>query len=214
MQSYYKRFVRDSLRYNDDIQCAGAELIAAIRADSLATNPNNNGEYYAMHIRRGDLQFKEVKIGADEMLENMKKPNGELLFPPGSIVYLSTDDPDGVCKNCYAERKPCTSFDHTKKLPVGCPKDPSWNAFIKAGWKLRFLNTYLDKGILKNINPNTYGMIESIVCSRAIAFAGTYRSTFTGYIHRLRGYHGLGESTYYHSKGWTYAAIKGSSHGW
>ena len=30
---------------------------------------------------------------------------------------------------------------------------------------------------------------------------GTYYSTFTGYIHRLRGYHGLGESTYYHTKG-------------
>ena len=57
-------------------------------------------------------------------------------------------------------------------------------------------------------------MAESIVCSRAKAFAGTYRSTFTGYIHRLRGYHGLGESTYYHSKGWFTAAIKGPSHGW
>ena len=43
-------------------------------------------------------------------------------------------------------------------------------------------------------------MVESIVCSRAVLFAGTYFSTFTGYIHRMRGYHGLGESTYYHSK--------------
>ena len=42
-------------------------------------------------------------------------------------------------------------------------------------------------------------MVESIVCSRAIVFAGTYYSTFTGYIHRLRGYHGLAENTYYHS---------------
>jgi hypothetical protein len=36
-------------------------------------------------------------------------------------------------------------------------------------------------------------------CSRAKKFAGTWFSTFTGYIHRLRGYHGLGESTYYHT---------------
>jgi hypothetical protein len=50
------------------------------------------------------------------------------------------------------------------------------------------------------VNPNTIGMIESIVCTRAKAFAGTYYSTFTGYIHRLRGYHGLGEDTYYHTK--------------
>lgn len=60
-------------------------------------------------------------------------------------------------------------------------------------------------------------MAESIVCSRAKIFAGTYYSTFTGmnqlitflipsllfisigYIHRLRGYHGIGEDSYYHS---------------
>ncbi len=50
-------------------------------------------------------------------------------------------------------------------------------------------------------------MIESIVCARAKAFAGTYRSTFTGYIHRMRGYHGLAETTYYHTTGHVMAAV-------
>jgi hypothetical protein len=44
-------------------------------------------------------------------------------------------------------------------------------------------------------------MIEIIACSRAKIFAGTFFSTFTGFIHRLRGYHGLAEDTYYHSTG-------------
>ncbi len=56
-------------------------------------------------------------------------------------------------------------------------------------------------------------MIESIVCSRAKAFAGTFRSTFTGYIHRLRGYHGLGESTYYHSDRMFLEAVSSKSIG-
>ena len=56
------------------------------------------------------------------------------------------------------------------------------------------------------MNPNVHGQIESIVCSRAKKFAGTYYSTFTGYIHRLRGYHGLGEETFYHSNGYLMAA--------
>ena len=47
-------------------------------------------------------------------------------------------------------------------------------------------------------------MVESIFCSKAKLFAGTFFSTFTGYIHRLRGYHGLGESTYYHSTGFVF----------
>ena len=59
----------------------------------------------------------------------------------------------------------------------------------------------MNKGLLKDSNPNIHGMVESIVCSRAKVFAGTWFSTFSGYIHRIRGYHGLGEDTYYHSTG-------------
>lgn len=38
MQSFYKRFVRDFMRYKDEIQCAGANLVAAIREDSRRVN--------------------------------------------------------------------------------------------------------------------------------------------------------------------------------
>lgn len=58
MQSYYRRFVRDFMRYKDEIQCYGAELVAAVRADARRLAPDSQGEYYALHIRRGDLQFK------------------------------------------------------------------------------------------------------------------------------------------------------------
>ena len=52
------RFVRDYMRYKDDIQCAGAELLALVREDALRTDPQGGGDFYALHIRRGDLQFK------------------------------------------------------------------------------------------------------------------------------------------------------------
>lgn len=61
MQSFYRRFVRDFMRYRDEIQCAGAELVRAVREDALATNPGDGGDFYALHLRRGDFQFK-VKI--------------------------------------------------------------------------------------------------------------------------------------------------------
>jgi hypothetical protein len=113
-------------------------------------------------------------------------------------VYLSTDDPKGICENCVALKKPCESYPVGER-PVGCPYPTSWKAFEDAGWKIRFLHDYQKQGALKGVNPNLFGMVESIVCSRAAVFAGTYFSTFTGYIHRLRGYHGLGEQTYYHA---------------
>ena len=67
---------------------------------------------------------------------------------------------------------------------------------------LIFIGTSSTGGVpsLNNLNPNFHGMIEVIVCSRARAFAGTISSTFTGYILRIRGFHGLGSSSFYHSK--------------
>ena len=48
----------------DKIQCAGADLVAAVRADAIKNDPVNNpkGDYYALHIRRGDFQYK-VRCG-------------------------------------------------------------------------------------------------------------------------------------------------------
>lgn len=87
MASFYKRFGRDYLRYKDTIQCIAHKLVEAIRKDSLTIG---SGEYYALHIRRGDLQFKEVKIGADQMLRNLHHANGTTIIPPGAFVSPSS----------------------------------------------------------------------------------------------------------------------------
>jgi len=162
-----------------------------------------------------------VKISAQEIVDNLHFPNGTAMIPAGAMVYISTDDPNGLCKDCLVKRKPCESYPSPK--PPGCPEDvrtfrvlyfhfppvfmtvsvlsqTSWKAFIKAGWKIRFMRDFARKGVLDGVNPNTHGMVESIVCSRATLFAGTRLSTFTGYIHRLRGYHGLGETSFYQTK--------------
>jgi hypothetical protein len=148
MQSFYRRFVRDYMRYKDPIQCSGAELVGAVRADARKSIPGNTaGDYYALHIRRGDFQYKvrqtkqflnyflifllflfstqqqqDVKISAAEIVQNLHFQNGTPIIPPNSLVYVATDDPDGKCKDCYVQRKPCTSYPAGSK-PVGCPED-------------------------------------------------------------------------------------------
>ena len=86
-------------------------------------------------------------------------------------------------------------------IPKGCLRDPSWDAFRKFGWNIRFLEDFLKKGVLEGINHHAHPFIEVIACSRAKRFAGTYYSTFSGYIHRMRGYHGLAEDSYIHAPG-------------
>ena len=43
--------------------------------------------------------------------------------------------------------------------------------------------------LLADVNRNFFGMIDQLVASRGETFVGTYFSTFSGYINRLRGYH-------------------------
>lgn len=199
MQSFYRRYIRDYMRYKDSIQCAGHELLQLVREDAKRVSPQDDGAFYALHIRRGDFQFKEVKLSADEIVANLRYSNGSAIIPPGSFVYISTDDPDGKCAGCLVQRIPCEKYELPK--PTGCQVDTSWNAFIKAGWKIRFLKDYMKQGHLRHVNPNALGMIEAIVCSRAKIFAGTWFSSFSGYIVRLRGYHGLAEDSFFHSHG-------------
>ena len=64
---------------------------------------------------------------------------------------------------------------------------------------LRFLDDYIQLARLDQIDPTLYGMIDTIVASRGTVFAGTWFSTFTGYIVRLRGYYGMSKFFSYYS---------------
>jgi hypothetical protein len=43
---------------------------------------------------------------------------------------------------------------------------------------------------LQDINPNLFGMIDQVVAAKGRYFIGTWFSTFSGYITRMRGYYG------------------------
>lgn len=186
--SFYRRFIRDYGRYRDEIQCAADTVIRELRA--------MNGTYYAIHARRNDFQFRLAKISAQQIIENL---DGYRLIPRGALVYLATDDPEGICKGCTYEGMPCSAYPTPRPKQYGCPDDPSWDAFDRHGWRIVKLGDFLHK--LPDVNPNHYGMVEQVVCSRAKVFAGAFWSTFSGFIHRLRGYHGFGEDSYYHTTG-------------
>jgi len=162
VDNYFKRFVRDFLHYHDNIFCAAGKIIKAVQAEGAARgfpiDPETGaGGYSSMHVRRGELQYKKVKIPAQEWYDNTKE-----VWQPNEILYIATD-----------ERKK-EFFDD-----------------ITAHHDLRFLDDYWDFAGLGELDGNYMGMIDTIVASRGRAFAGTWFSTFSGYINRMRGYHGM-----------------------
>jgi hypothetical protein len=84
---WMKRFVRDHVRYIDEVQCAAARVVEAVRQHSQTSNNNNKGVFDSFHIRRGDFQYKKTRVEASQILEQAKDQ-----IPPGTTVYIGTDE--------------------------------------------------------------------------------------------------------------------------
>jgi GDP-fucose protein O-fucosyltransferase len=81
---------------------------------------------------------------------------------PGEVVYIATDERD---KRFFAPF-------HTQ-------------------YTVRFLDDYFERAGLSELsNKNYIGMVDSIVASHGRTFTGTWWSTFSSYILRMRGYLG------------------------
>jgi len=169
IDNYFKRFVRDFIHYHDNIFCAAGKIMKLLQEEGLQRGFNmddeGGGGFSAMHVRRGDLQYKEVIISAEEWYANTAP-----LWYPNEILYIATDEQN---KSFF---------------------DP-----IAKHHNLRFLGDYWDKAGLGDLDPSLMGMVEIVVCSRGRLFVGTWHSTFTAYITRLRGYYGTSKVSNYYS---------------
>lgn len=159
-----KRFVRDHIRYVDQIQCYAAQFVGFLKARAKKFNIPN-GDFYTMHIRRGDFQYKDTRIEADGILENIKD-----LIPEQSVLYIATDEQERSFFDPFSKR-----------------------------YRIYFLDS--NPTLTKGLNSNFYGMFDQLVASRGKVFVGTFYSTFTGYINRMRGYHSPKDKTPGYEKG-------------
>lgn len=147
-----KRFVRDHLRYVDEIQCNAAKVVSFLHQKSK-TFGYADGAFYTLHVRRGDFQYKDTRVEADVILQNIRD-----LIPPNSVLYIATDEKRQEFFNALGQH-----------------------------YRIYFLNSF--PRLYAGLNTNFYGMLDQLIASRGKVFVGTYFSTFTGYINRLRGYH-------------------------
>lgn len=87
---WMKRFVRDHMRYIDDVQCAAARIVEAVREHSRSKH--QNGVYDSFHIRRSNFTFDLKKydqplVSSSEILRVAKDE-----IPQGATVYIGTDE--------------------------------------------------------------------------------------------------------------------------
>jgi hypothetical protein len=182
VQRIYKRVVRDRLYYHDIIFCYAGMVVKQVHHDSSQVAPfkpipslahssvktlggdsNLDATYFAYHIRRGDFQYHDTQLTADQIWDNTKHL---LNISVTSVIYIATDEKD---KNFF---KPFYDSGYTLKfLSDYLPMLESKDHQQKIG----------------KFNKNHIGMIEQVICANAHTFIGTPFSTFTGYITRMRG---------------------------
>jgi hypothetical protein len=107
-----KRFVRDHLRYVDEIQCAAARIVHAIRKRAMERSSQNKyGIFDAFHVRRGDFQYKKTRVSAQDMYDISKDE-----IPDGMTVYIATDEKDKDFFNNMATHFDLVFLDDFKDL--------------------------------------------------------------------------------------------------
>jgi hypothetical protein len=171
----YKRIVRDRLHYHDDIFCAAGRVVKLLHEEAskltgkpvqdaskghpktLGGNVNSDAVYHAYHIRRGDFQYAETRVSAQQLWRNTR----HLLDPKVTkLLYIATDEKDKAF------------FDPFRAVfEVRFLHDYTAAAHLGDG----------------HLNQNHIGMVEQVICANAHTFIGTPLSTFTGYITRMRG---------------------------
>jgi GDP-fucose protein O-fucosyltransferase len=143
-----KRFIRDQLHYRDEIQCAAARIVAAIRSSSNSNNSSTRGgssgggPYDAFHVRRGEFQYQRTRVTAQELYEMAKEQ-----IPENATVYIATDERDR------------RFFDD-----------------LAMHYHLLFLDDF--HHLLTDVNTNLYGLIDQLVASRSRTFFGCWFSTY------------------------------------
>jgi hypothetical protein len=193
-EQIYKRFVRDRLHYHDDIFCAAGQVVALLHQDAneidgkgvqtaaqssyktLGGNTNYNSTYFAFHIRRGDFQYKETRLSAETIWENTRHL---LDTSVSTLIYIATDEKDVTFFKPFMQPPYTVKFLHDYEALLGWVSVPGQGGRSSSG----------SGGGAggKGLNRNHLGMIEQVICANAHTFIGTPRSSFTGYITRMRG---------------------------
>jgi hypothetical protein len=91
--------------------------------------------------------------------------------PSGSRLYVATDEADKRFFDCFQQE---------------------YDVYFADQFQAYFP---------ENVDPSLLACIEQEVCARATVFVGTRLSTFSGYITRLRGYHGAQDTASYFTDG-------------
>lgn len=114
---YYKRYVRDHIRFTDDIMCAAARVVDAVRQKAREADLSNKlGIFYTMHIRRGDFEdwYDVGGLSADDYYDQSRSK-----LKKGSTIFIATDERDKTFFDIFKDHYQVFFLDDFKDVLKG-----------------------------------------------------------------------------------------------
>ena len=176
-----KRFVRDHFRYHDSIWCMANRVLQALERDVEA----NQWKHYVGGIRGAGVGAGD---GAGVGVGDGGDGGGEVGHGGGRMAtsgYAAYHIRHGDFQFKVVRLSAAEILESSKDLLLEnellyIASDEKDLSFFDdmcgegSGHTCKFLNDYLDVAGLRDVDPNYYGMIDTIVASRARIFVGTW----------------------------------------
>ena len=203
---HFKRVARDALRYRDEVHCIAARIVKQL--DDLALEMATKE---LPTVPSGALKESDALPRLDKQVIDAERKSMDADFLAGAVGLHGRFSTFHIRRGDFQFKKAKISVEdvmastghllRTREL-VYVATDEADTAFLdpirNAGHVVKTLGDFLSKAEMKALaNPDWVGMIEQVVASRGRVFIGTYWSTFTGFIIRMRGYKGLAKQSYY-----------------
>ena len=131
----------------------------------LFVNYLKDQNYYAIHVRRNDFQYKDLHISCDQLYSNIKDR-----IPEGSTLYIATDHEQKEYFNILSDHYDIKFFDDIAKEFSFLEYDENWipifeqlictRAIRFIGTDLSTLSSYIYRlrGYMSDIKDTTYGL--------------------------------------------------------
>ena len=137
-----------------------------------------------------DFPYKITRLKAEHLIKKSKEKLEE-----GGLIYIATDE---VGAHIHAPL--CLVFVSSKiNCFVSQQRDKSFFEPFSKHYDVVFLDDFKDQ--IKGINTCFYGMLDQLIASKGRVFFGTFFSTLSGYVNRMRGYYSAKHKLEGHKEG-------------
>ncbi|KAK7234524.1 hypothetical protein SO694_00194037 [Aureococcus anophagefferens] len=204
--NFYKRLVRDVVRHSDAVTCAAAAIVTWLGRMGGPAVPGADAAFSSLHARMNEFQFGESgNLAAETLRDAVGRSLGAR-----EALYVATDAPDRATFDAIRHRghrvvllsdailaSTRARRNATGPLPLKYAKD--WNGVSM---------TPAEAAAVAAVGRNEHGLVDVLVAAQGRAFTGTWFSTLTTHVQRIRGYVGRPDESTFFSMATRWAACQ------